>query len=161
MTNVKALKALYEANGGAAADVAGVKTCAKMILALAELSSIKSVVVNPCAQSASYWGTAVSDMQDTDIAIGDGVITGTLKYVASGALVTDWDSHHFIALKFTDLNGADEIKVGIKNLAALDSDMDAVIAVTDLTKPLRVVTTNDGVTKTQTFDLSGLTLAAQ
>lgn len=161
MTNVEALKALYVANGGAEIDVEGLETNAKVIFALAGLSALKPVIANPCAQSASYWGTAVSDMQDTDIVIGGGVITGTLKYVASGTLVADWDSHHFIALKFTDLNGADEIKVGIKNLVTLDPDMDAVIAVTDLTKPLRVVTTKGGVTKTQTFDLSGLTLAAQ
>lgn len=158
MTNVKALKELYVANGGSIEDVANVMTSAKMILALANLTELKEIAAIPCPQSAEYWGTDVKDMQDTDIVISNGAISGTLKYVASGSLVDTWNVHHFIALKFIDPNGADEIKVGIKNLAALDPDMDAVIAISDTTKPIRVVTTKGGVVKTQTFDISGLTL---
>ena len=158
MTNVKALKELYVANGGSIEDVANVMTSAKMILKLANLTGVKEIAAIPCAPSAEYWGTDVKDMQDTDIVIGNGTISGTLKYVASGSLVTTWNAHHFIALKFIDPNGADKVEVGIKNLAALDFDMDAVIAITDTTKPIRVVTTKGGVVKTQTFDISGLTL---
>ena len=100
-------------------------------------------------------------MQDTDIAIADHKITGTLKYVESGALVTDWGEHHFMALKFTDPNEADTVKVGIKNPGALDEDMDAVIAVHDTTKPLKVIVEKDGIEKTTVYDLSDLTLASQ
>lgn len=158
-TIVDALKALYVLQGGDDADVAEITTNSGMIGALAGLEGLEDVTIAPCLQTNEYWGTLVSAMQDTDIAITNGAITGTLKYVASGQLVADWGEHHFIALKFTDPNNADVVKVGIKNPAALDSDMDAVIAVHDTTKPLKVIVEKDGVIKTQVYDLSGLTLA--
>ncbi|MCR5652224.1 MAG: hypothetical protein K6F88_00320 [Ruminococcus sp.] len=159
MTDVKALKKLYVAQGGSAEDVASLNTIAEVISAMADVTGVKNVSAVPCPQSNTYWGTDVSDMQGTDIVVGDGIISGTLKYVASGTLVTDWKSHHFIALKFIDPNGADEVKVGIKGSVALDPDMEAVIAVEDLSAPLKVVITKNGITKTQEFNLGGLTLA--
>lgn len=155
---LQALKNLYVAEGGTAEDVADMTYTPDIINAIAGFKSLKDVTVGTADVSATYWGTAVSDMQE-NIAESGGAITGTLKYVASGALVTDWDSHHFIALKFADPNEADEIRVGILGSVALDADKDAVIAVTDKTKPLKVVSVKNGVTRTQTFDLSGLTLA--
>lgn len=161
MTIVDALKAIYVLQGGDEADVAEITTNSGMISALAGLEGLDEVTIAPCLQTNEYWGTLVSAMQDTDIAIADHKITGTLKYVASGQLVTDWGEHHFMALKFTDPNEADAVKVGIKNPAALDEDMDAVIAVHDTTKPLKVIVEKDGVEKTTLYDLSDLTLASQ
>lgn len=160
MTNVEALIKVYKALGGAEADVAGMDENAELIMAIAGVVGLQPVTASTEGLAESYWGTAVADMQE-DVAVADGAITGTLKYVATGSLVEVWDAHHFLALKFTDPNSADVVKVGILNPGALDEDMDAVIAVTATTKPLKVIVEKDGITKTQTFDLSGLTLAPQ
>ena len=160
-TTVNALKRLYVAQGGSAEDVENITTIPEIIDALAGVAGLKDVTITPAAQTNEYWGTLVSAMQSDDLAIANGKITGTLKYVASGALVTDWGENHFMALKFSDPNEADAVKVGIKNPAALDADMDAVIAVHDTTKPLKVIVEKGGVSHTQEYDLSGLTLATE
>lgn len=160
-TIVDALKAIYVLEGGSAEDIADITTNDGMISALAGIEGLDDVTIEPDAQSNEYWGTAVSDMQGTDLAIAGRAITGTLKYVASGQLVTDWGEHHFMALKFTDPNHADTVKVGINGSVALDPDMIAVIAVHDTTKPLKVISEKDGIKKTQVYDLSGLTLSAE
>ena len=158
-TTVSALQALYESSGGSAEDVKNIDTVADMIYKLAEVNAIKDVIVQPESQAETFWGTAVSAMQDTDIAINGNVISGTLKYVGSGTLVTDWNSHHFIALKFSDINNASDIKIGIKSLVSLDEDMNAVIAVESNTQVIRIQSTVNGTVRTQKISLSGLTLA--
>jgi len=74
-------------------------------------------------------------------------------------------SGNFLALKFIDNNGgADKIEVGIvpsasgMGLVALDEDMNAVFKVANTSQVIKVVTTLNGISKTQTFDLTGLTL---
>ena len=119
------------------------------------------VAVLPESQDKTFWGTDVSAMQGTDISIKGNTISGTLKYVASGALVSDWGTHHFIALKFVDPNNASDIKVGLKNLVSLDEDMNAVLAIESNEQKIKVQSTVGGKIKTQVFDLSGLTLAEQ
>ena len=65
-------------------------------------------------------------------------ITGTLKYLESGQLVTDWGEGNFLALKFTN-NNPDKIKtikVGLdpsqgSGLVPLDEDMNGVFKITD------------------------------
>ena len=171
MKNVEALKQLYVALGGNADDVAGVMTIVDALKAIyvlqggdeadvAEITTNSGMISALAGLEGLGWGPGVC-VCNTDIAIADHKITGTLKYVASGQLVTDWGEHHFMALKFTDPNEADAVKVGIKNPAALDEDMDAVIAVHDTTKPLKVIVEKDGVEKTTLYDLSDLTLASQ
>lgn len=123
---------------------------------------------NPVTVAASdkeaYWGTNVSDMQ-TGLTVSGGKITGTLKYLDEGQLVTDWGEGYFMALKFTKNNAnASSIKVGMKpsvssGLVELDADMDAVIKVTDKNVQLFEVLCSDGsVTFEQDYDLSDLTL---
>lgn len=106
----------------------------------------------------------MSDLQ-SNVAIANGKITGTLKYVDSGALATDWGPGNFMALKFTstDSNIAD-IKVGLRpsegsGLVSLDSDMDGVFKVTDKDAQKFVIKSigADGKASYQTFDLSDLT----
>ena len=156
---IVALRNLYVALGGTASVVENLVIIPDLINAIAELIGISDVSVLPEDQSKTFWGTNVSDMQGTDIAVQNRSITGTLKYVQSGALVTDWKTHHFIALKFADPNGADDIKVGLENLVSLDEDMNAVLAVKSNTQTVKVQSTINGKTKTQIYDLSGLTLA--
>ena len=90
-------------------------------------------------------------------------ITGTLKYLDEGQLVTDWGAGNFIALKFTVPDGATSCKVGLNptqgsGMQELDEDKDGVFKITDnATQKLVVVTTNGQYTLTQEFDLSELT----
>ena len=122
----------------------------------------KLVVTVAAATKDSYWGTAVSAMQSGITVTGD-KITGTLKYLDEGQLVTDWGAGNFIALKFTVPDGATSCKVGLNptqgsGMQELDEDKDGVFKITDnATQKLVVVTTNGQYTLTQEFDLSELT----
>ena len=123
--------------------------------------SQKLAVTPAAATKASYWGTAVSAMQ-SNIAIADGKITGTLKYLDEGQLVTDWGAGNFMALKFTVPDGATSCKVGLdpsvsSGLVELDEDKDGVFKVTDNETQKFVIVTTDGTyTLRQEFDLSEL-----
>ena len=107
----------------------------------------------------------MSDLQ-SNVAVSDGSITGTLKYVSSGALATDWGPGNFIALTFTPSESdttATTYKAGIMpsqgaGIQTLDSDMDAVLKVTDKNAQRIVVVTSDGEghETTQTYGLTGL-----
>lgn len=167
MTNTEALKNLYVALGGQRDEVSALTTNAELINAIAGLVGIKDTGVQPEKGTTDFWGTKASTMQ-TGLAVADGAITGTLKYLDSGQLVTDWGAGNFMALKFIDNNEADSIKVGLvpsvsgMPLQELDEDMNGVFKVTGLVDGVqqifKVVTTKDGVEKTQIFDLTGLTL---
>ena len=123
-------------------------------------------VASPTANT-DFWGTKTSDMQ-TSVAVANGAITGTLKKLTSGQLVTDWGEGYFIALKFTKNNdAATSIKVGLRpslssGLVELDEDMDGVFKITDKDAQVFVVrcTNADGVSYESIYDLSGLTLQA-
>ncbi len=168
MTNLDAMKALYAAETGDAEAVAECTETSQVILALAGYIGLDDVIVQPEKASKTLYGATVSSMQ-SNIVVADGAITGTLKFIAgglaqSGPLAGDGN---FMALKFIDENEADEIKVGLApsagtGLVALDSDMNAVFKVAGeldgVQQVLKVVTTKGGVTKTQSFDLTGLTL---
>lgn len=112
---------------------------------------------------AVIFGHTVSDLQ-TDIEIEGNAITGTLKYVDSGALATDWGAGNFMALKFTN-NDPDviQIKVGLtpsegSGLVPLDEDMNGVFKVTDKDTQKFTVQYTDGSNRTETeyYDLSDL-----
>lgn len=169
MTNVEALKKLYIANGGDASDVADIKTNAKMIDALAGLEALDDIIVQPDASGTTYPWTdkTPADMQ-TGIAVADGAITGTLKFISGGlspAGPLSGDGN-FIALKFIDPNDADSVKIGFvpsygTQFVELDEDMNAVGKVHDTAQKLEIITTKDGIERTQVFDLSGLVLNAE
>jgi len=105
-------------------------------------------------------GKTVSALQ-TGIAISSaGAVTGTLKYVTgysgfSGEVSEQ--SGNYLALKFT----SDALRVTLTyngRTATLDSDMNAVIRVTDKTEPITITAYDNVSSKTVTLDLSGLTL---
>lgn len=109
-----------------------------------------------------YWGHTVASLQE-NIAVEDGAVSGTLKYVSSGTLANDWGPGNFIALAFSDADSkATKHRVGLKpsvssGLVELDSDMDAVIKVTDKIAQNLVVESTDGVRRHRTvYDLSQL-----
>lgn len=131
-------------------------------LAIENYVATQALSVTPeAATKASYWGTAVSAMQ-SNIAIANGKITGTLKYLDEGQLVTDWGAGNFIALKFTVPDVATSCKVGLdpsvsSGLVELDEDKDGVFKVTDNETQKFVIVTTDGThTLRQEFDLSEL-----
>ena len=124
-----------------------------------------SVTVEPESQDASLFETAVSDIQ-SGVAVADGAITGTLKFLDTGAIPAVWGDGNFMALKFTNDN-ADEIsdvKIGMdpsqgSGMVALDEEMNAVIKVTDKdTQVFKVQYKLRGETITDVYDLSGLTV---
>ena len=102
------------------------------------------------------------------MAVADGAITGKLKKLESGQLVTDWGEGYFMALKFSNEDiPYSGITVGLNpsqgsGMVPLDSDMDGVFKVTNKdTQVLKVVTTDGTYTHTDSYDLSGLTLVGE
>ena len=103
-------------------------------------------------------------MQD-DLAVADGKFTGTLKYLSSGQLVTDWGAGNFMAVVFSDIDAdATSVKVGLEpsvssGLVELDNDKDAVLKVTNkATQKLVAIQSNaSGMFLKQSWDLSTLT----
>lgn len=102
------------------------------------------------------------------MAVANGAITGKLKKLESGQLVTDWGEGYFMALKFANEDiSYSGIMVGLYpsegvGMLPLDSDMDGVFKVTDKdTQMLKVVTTDGTHTQTDLYDLSGLTLVGE
>ena len=101
------------------------------------------------------------------ISVSDNAITGTLKYLSSGQLVTDWGAGNFLALKFSGTDPrATSVKVGLapsegSGLVELidDPDQNGVFKITNKDVQKFKVVVSDGTNTTvQTFDLSGLTV---
>ena len=103
----------------------------------------------------------------TDVAVANGAITGTLHKVTSGTLKKDWGAGWFLALKFTNIDSdATSVLVGMEpsvssGLVELinDPDKNGVFKVTDKdTQKLTVIQRCKGYNRVQQYDLSGLTL---
>lgn len=128
--------------------------------------SVGPTDVEPVTDTAvDLFGKNCDDLQE-DIAIANGSITGTLKYVTG---YTGFSSKakeqkgNFIALKVTNAT-ADEIYVGLspsasgKELNKLDEDGMIVLQVTNKdTQVVRVETVTDGIHDGFALDISGLT----
>ena len=113
--------------------------------------------------NTELFGRKVSTMQ-TGITVASGAITGTLKYISSGAIAQDWGAGNFLCLKFPDADIANlTVKVGLNpsegsGLVALDADKNGVFKITDKNRQQFVVLQQNGTNSTvQSFDLSGLT----
>lgn len=113
-------------------------------------------------QGTTLFGTLVSAIQ-TSVAINDGAVTGTLKFLDTGSIPAVWGDGNFMALKFTSSLDPDEIKVGLdpsvsSGLVALDSDMNGVFKVTNKATQKFVVDSWTGAYwHRDEYDLSGLT----
>lgn len=115
------------------------------------------------------FGTLVSDMQE-NVVVADGAITGTLKYLDEGALVENYGAGNFMAIKVSDIDErATSVKIGMKpsegtGLVEIidDPDKNGAFKVTDKDAQQFVMVQKYGdITKTQYFDLSGLTLESE
>ena len=103
----------------------------------------------------------------SDVAVSDDAITGTLKYLDTGDLVDAWGAGTFIALNFTDIpSTATSVKVGLdpsygSGLVEIidDPDKNGAWKITDKNSQVFKVVTTDGTnTITKSYDLSGLTV---
>lgn len=109
------------------------------------------------------YGMAVSDLQ-SDIAIADGAITGTLKYVTDYTGFSgdpELQSGNYLSLKIADEDAQSiEVSIGDRGPVEVKEDGFIVIRLTseDLSDEL-VITDIDGIEReTVTLDLSGLAL---
>ena len=166
-TMLEAMKAFATVHGVDARAIKPEDTTAEVLMLVAGADAFSSSNVTPASPTANteYWGTKVSTMQ-TDVAISNGAVTGTLHKLTSGQLVTDWGEGYFLALKFTKNNAKiTSIKVGMNpsvssGLVELDSDMLGVFKVTDKDAQRFEILASDGKLELATFfDLSGLTLS--
>ena len=114
------------------------------------------------------FGTLVSDMQ-TGVTVSGGAIAGTLKYLSEGALPEYWGAGNFLALKFTNNDESiTSIKVGLvpsesgMDPVELDEDMNGAFQINDKdNQKLVVISESEEYTKTDVYDLSGLTLEGE
>ena len=110
-------------------------------------------------------GVKISDMQ-SGIAVNGTTISGTLKYLAEGSLVTTYGPGNFIGLKFTNLSAnATSVKVGVDpsegtGLVEIinDPDKEATIKITSKRGQMLVVEQSDdlGHKIVQKFSLASL-----
>lgn len=166
-TMLDAMKAFATVHGVDSRAITPEDTTAEVLMLVAGADAFSSSNVTTASPTANtdYWGTKVSAMQ-TDVAISNGAVTGTLHKLTSGQLVTDWGEGYFLALKFTKNNAKiTSIKVGLVPSASsmplqeLDADMDGVFKITDKSKQLFEILVSDGNVSHPIFlDLSGLTL---
>ena len=161
---VDALKRLYVANGGNAEDVENLSLIPDVISALAYLKE-GGITAAPMEAATELWGYTISQLQ-TSISVSNGAITGTLSYIDSGALPAVWGAGYFIALVFTP--NAETVKTEVAILPTegagwqeLDEDNSCVFKVTNKATQTIFVRSydKDGLTITEEFDLSGLTLS--
>ena len=126
------------------------------------------VTTSAVAQNKKMFGVNVSDMQENDIVVGSNAITGTLKKLTGSNAITDrWGEGYFICLKFANVDGLDECKVGMNpsvssGLVSImnDPDKDGVFKVSNKNEQEFVLEIEkDGKKKLFSYDLSGLTLA--
>ena len=125
------------------------------------------VVVSAVADDVEVLGKDAGDLQE-DVAIANGAITGTLKYVTgytgfSGDVSEQ--SGNYLAIK-VEAN-ADSITVELINgtlghPVTLDSDGMIVIRISDTsTQSITVVATKGNVSETHNLSISGLTLTPE
>ena len=112
--------------------------------------------------------TDVTDIQE-DVTISGNAIKGTLKYLDSGAIASQWGNGYFMALDLSDNDFTDltSVKVGMSPSAGSElveiinnPDKNGVFKVGNKFNQKFVITQTDGTnTKTQSYDLSQLELA--
>ena len=128
---------------------------------------LDKLTVTPEDQGHSLYGVPVSSMQGSDVAVANGAVTGTLKYISSGTLADTWGPGNFLALKWTDPDAkATSLKVGLDPSVSSgliecidDTDRNGVFKVTNKNiQKFKIVSSNGAHSTVQTYDLSGLTL---
>jgi len=138
------------------------------LVAWTAVEALKPTGVAAEAQATTMFGYSVSDLQSADLTVANGAITGTLKYIDTGALADFWGPGYFVALKFTVSDVATSVKVGLdpsvsSGLAEIidDPDKNGAFKISNKNLQKAIVITTDGETTfTERFDLSKLVLEA-
>ena len=134
-----------------------------------DANPLKGLTVQAESGATTIFGTSVADMQ-SDLVVSGNAISGTLKYIDSGTLATDWGPGYFMALKFSGTDAsATSVKVGLRpsvssGLVELinDPDQNGVFKVTDKDRQdFVVISSATGHQTTQSFSLKGLTLTRE
>jgi len=125
------------------------------------------LTVKALPNTVDIWGNTSDDLQ-SGIMVGDSKILGTLKYLSSGQLVTDWGAGNFLALQFggSAFDNAKHIYVGVDPSAGTglldvigDPDRASVTKINDKNgQQFKVIVDYGTYTETKTYDLSGLTV---
>ena len=130
-------------------------------------AAIAAPTASAMSQSAEAFGTSVSDIQSADTAFSTNAVTGTLKRLTSGDLVTAWGEGNFLAVQISDIDSsATSVQIGMypsqgSGLAEIinDPDKNGVFKVTDKNSQVfRTVITDGTRTTTKDYSLAGLTL---
>lgn len=120
--------------------------------------------LEPISDGVTVFGTLVSDLQE-NVVFGHEEVTGTLKYLDSGSLVTTWGAGNFLAVQLNNIDPrATSVRVGMdpsegSGLIEIidDPDKNGVFKVTDKDTQKFTVITSDGThTTTVKYDLSKL-----
>ena len=124
------------------------------------------------SSGATLFGKSVSELQ-TNVSVSGKNITGTLNYVTG---YTGFSSNpeeqegHFLALDLSDndFTGLTSVMVGLDPSAGSglveiinDPDKNGVFRISNTRQKFKIVSTDGTYTKTQVFNLSGLTLAEE
>lgn len=126
------------------------------------------LTIAPESQGNSMWEVPVSSIQGSDVAVANGAVTGTLKYLSgSNAITNVWGPGNFLALNWTSIDPkATSLKVGLEPSAGSglveaigDSDHNGIFKVTNKNVQKVKFVLSDGThSRVQMLDLSGLTL---
>ena len=126
-----------------------------------------SATIAPVDGGTDFWGTTASQMQ-SGVTVTGNQITGTLTKLTSGALVDGWGEGYFLGLGFDNFSTGvtySDVQVGLNpsvssGFVTLDSDKMGVFKITDKKgQKLGVIQTKGDTSRTDYYDLSGLTLA--
>ena len=126
-----------------------------------------SATIAPVDGGTDFWGTTASQMQ-SGVTVTGNQITGTLTKLTSGSLVDVWGEGYFLGLGFDNFSTGvtyNDVQVGLNpsvssGFVTLDSDKMGVFKITDKKgQKLGVIQTKGDTSRTDYYDLSGLTLA--
>ena len=130
-----------------------------------EMSQAMILTVEPEDDATVVFGKAASLCQD-GVIVHDNFIQGHLNYITGWSAYspgnTERQNGNYLVLKFGATDGATttvELVGGFDGPVALDSDMNAVIRITDhKNQKIKVVTTLNGDTITKVYSLASLTV---
>ncbi len=124
--------------------------------------------IAPESQGNSVYEVAVSDIQGSDLAVANGAVTGTSKWLSgSNAITNVWGAGNFIVLKWSDIDPkATSIKVGLEPSAGTgmvecyeDLDRNGLFKITNKNiQKFKLIVSDGQHSRVQYLDLSGLTL---
>lgn len=141
------------------AEVKG-KTLPEIISNAAQIIFDEKFVVEAEKGTTNVLGKLTSDLQ-SDVAINEGVITGTLAYVTGytgfSSKVSE-QSGNYLVLKADSVEGATitALLIGgdMKKPVTLDEDKNIVFRIKNNNQKIKFTTTKDGVTSTKEFTLN-------